>query len=735
MRWTMSMGFVIASCLMVAAQPIEMVTNGSFEAVEDGLPTGWRINVDAGAVQTADAPDGERWLKLVKPEGASHTLVTQRVEVKPDTGYRLRAYLRAPKASFYKLVAYDSVLNGLAVKSTGWAVIGDWLELALDFRTRETDTVVNVGLLAFGAEAHWDSVRMWEDDSVRIGDLTDPINELDDPSKISHFQQHCGYLLFGRKANDFVSARYVPNHWDRATPMQGACPRGEFETIVVGIHATRDLENVSAELYDPRQHTSRPGNPPIDAELFQVGHGHRELNSQAYLRHPLLLLPPHEVDVPAGETLQYAVRVHVPSDYPERATSVRLNLSVKDFKRRGITIHVDVPQVTLDPAQSTYFMYYSDSYLPEEMASGPLQAAYYRDMAEHGMNSVSLYVVPERETETGFEIDLHHDVRYPPGDVRAPLGIAERIAQMKAAGLVGGGRPLVLISGGSGLYGWGAFRDPNSVRSLMQLGATLGWPELLFYMHDEPNDEARVAGVRDTHARVYEDIPEARTVTAIGEYGIEQIGDLYDVWIAAISAVDEDLIERARREGKQLWAYDCRHQGQRPAFDRFVCGLWAWRTGIKGLGQWAYYSKEMLAPDEDGLWHVPEDWKEWYMIASEAGPIGTVGWEARREGIEDYRTLITLERLVAEHSDFADAHTAADISTYGTAANRLAHLTKRGRELLAEARRITPVDAFAEVPRDWRYVWEYDFAPEAGLRAMSDLRLEMQSIIKYLQAD
>ncbi len=50
-------------------------------------------------------------------------------------------------------------------------------------------------------------------------------------------------------------------------------------------------------------------------------------------------------------------------------------------------------------------------------------------------------------------------------------------------------------------------------------------------------------------------------------------------------------------------------------------------------------------------------------------------------------------------------------------------------------RRITPVDAFAEVPRDWRYVWEYDFAPEASLRAMSDLRLEMQSVIKLLQAE
>ncbi len=220
---------VVVSCLGSWAQPAEMVTNGSFEAItDDGLPRGWKLTPEgAGAIQTGEAPDGERWLHMVKPEGASHTLAYQRLTVKPGTGYRLRAWLRAPTASYYSLIAYDAVMNTLASKSTGWAVLGDWVELALDFRTRETDTVMSVGLLAYGVEADWDGVRMWEDDSVRIGDVTPAVNERTRPTEV---ERERGFMVFGRKANDFVAARYAPTRWDCHTPIRGWCPPGEFET-------------------------------------------------------------------------------------------------------------------------------------------------------------------------------------------------------------------------------------------------------------------------------------------------------------------------------------------------------------------------------------------------------------------------------------------------------------------------------------------------------------------------
>lgn len=659
------------------AQPAEIVENGSFERWEDGLPVGWRCNVDTPSAETGDAPDGARWLRVTRPEGASHALVYQRHEVKPDTGYRLRARIRAPRPSYYSLIAYNAVMNTLAAKSTGWAAMEDWLELELDFRTGEEDRVMSVGLLAFGPEAHWDDVRMWEDDSVRIGDLTPTINDAAQPDADDRER---GYIVFGRPAGNFVSPAFIPAD---QPPPGGTCAPGQYQTIAVGVHALENLRGVRASV---------GAASPADVELLQVAPSRHAITSQSWERYPLLLVPPHATDLSAGETLQYAVRVRVPEGARQFEAPV-LTIEPEGREQQRVPVAVEVPDVSLDPADITYFMYYSDSYLPPEAATAPMQAAYYRDMAAHGMNSVSLYVIPEHEGTGVYGVDLHRDWRYAPGDMRHSLGMAERIAQMRAAGLASSDRPLVLISGGAGKYGWGAFRDPHTVPALIARGRDLGWPPLLFYVHDEPNNEERAEAVRHTFERVYSITPEARTVTAIADYGLEEVGHLYDVWIAALSAIDDDLLERARREGKELWAYDCRHRGQRPEFDRFVCGVWAWNAGIRGLGQWAYYGRKMLQRNEDGGWDAPQDFDEWYMMPSETGPIATVGWEARREGIEDYRALATLARLVQEHGIGPDTSASEGGGAW---------------QVLRDARQFAPVDGFAAAPRDFRYVWEYE---------------------------
>ena len=712
MRVTLLMALAaIASfpSLSPAQQGDNMVRNASFEDEKDGLPSGWRVvkNVTV-ALERGGAPDGDVWLRLKRQEGSSHALAYQRVPVKPSTGYRLRAYIRAPKASYYSLVAYDGVLNTLASKATGWAVMADWLELELDFRTRETDKVVNVGLLGYGPEVHWDAVRMWQDDTVKVGDLSPTVNQ---PPQLTEAEKERGFLLFTRPREAFTSARYVPKREECQTSITGSSALGETETIMVMLHALRDLKGVSATV--PRGSLPEGWEEP---ELCQIGYSRRAINSQAFIRYPLLLLPPHPVDVPEGDVLQYAVRVRVPNDY-SCPPGVKLTLLVSVDGKPGprVPVALRVLPFRLPPANATFFMYYSDSYLPKDVASAAHQAMYYRDMAEHGMNSVSLYVVPEKKEEDGtFTIDLHHDYRYKPGDPRYALGISERLAQMRAAGLLSAHRPVVLISGGGGLYNWGCFRDVASIRSLLDYQKRMNWPPLLFYVHDEPNNEKRVEYVRSAFENKYAKAPEARTVTAIGDYGIEHVGHLYDVWIASVSSINEAMIERARKSGKELWAYDCRHRGQRPKVDRYLCGLFTWRTGIAGLGQWAYYSRKKLMKNEDGSYAVPQKWDEWYMIASDDGPIGTVGWEARREGVEDYRYLALLERIARAQ----DGPTA-----------------RRARALLAEARQLARVDSFAGAPRDWRYIWDFDPAPKLTAAKMNWLREQMGEVLTAAHED
>ncbi len=700
----------------VAQGAPNLPSNPSFEAVADGLPEGWAVTTNVTAtVETDDATDGDRWLRLQREEGSAYALAYQPITVKPNTGYRARAWIRTPAAGHHSLVAYDAVLNGICVASTGWARFPEWTELKLDFRTRETDSVVKIGLLSYAPESHWDGITFVQDDSVRIGDVSPVVNPPVDPTTL---ESDLGFLAFTRPLEQGTSARYMPLREECLAPdgeIRATCPPGERETVMVMLHALRDIEGARL-----RVQGLPPGLRADDVALFRIGYSKRELNSQAHIRYPLLLLPPAESeqghareDVKRGDVLQHAVRVRVPPDWslPE----LRLELEAETERGRfPISIAVTVPRVKLDPADVSFFMYYADVYLTEPMASPRLQRLYYRDMAEHGMTSVSLYVAPERETRGGdIRVELDLDMQYEPSDARHYLGLRQRLALAQAAGLVAPDRPLILLSAGGGIPGWGAFRDPGTVRDLLQRRKLLGWPPLLFYVADEPNNAERVAGVRETFGRLYSQVPEARTVTAIGQYGVEHVGELYDVWIAGVSDVDEATVARAEEMGKELWGYDCNQRGQSPRFDRYACGFYTWSAGLRGLGQWAYYSTEPLTRDADGTWAVPEDWSQWYMAPSEQGPVGTIGWEGRREGVEDYRCLRTLERLCRSRSGAAPSE---------------------ARALLAEARRMSPVNSFADRPFDDRYIWEYTPAPELTVRRMRELRERMLRLIAVLQA-
>lgn len=691
----------LASALTWAQDAPNMVTNGSFEErTADGKPAAWNISAKpAVAFEANQPPHGQVSLKLERGPGDKHCLLTQRIAIKPNTGYRLRAYIRAPQASFYLLNAYDAALNGIASHNTGWARFDDWQELVLDFRSRDTDKVVNVGLLGYGPEVQWDHVRLWEDDSVRTGDVSPTVNTL---PEISAQERQRGFLLFSRPLGDTTSALYVPTRDECTGAFRATCPPGERDTILVMIHALEDLSDVRIA---PAGDKSRWQH----ARLFQLGYSQRALSSQSFIRYPLLLLPPHPVSLKAGETLQFAIQVHVPSGF--RAAEMPLGFTIQADQRplAAAQLTVRVPPVRLDPADISFFMYYSDSYLPAEVATAAYQAAYYRDMAEHGMNSVSLYVVPE---DSDGRVFRDRDLRYQPPDPRHALGIEQRLSQMREAGLVSPQHPLVLISGGKDHYDWGAFRASSTITRLMELGRQLRWPDLLFYLYDEPNDDTRIANVRRAYERLYQGLPEARTVTAIDTYGIDRVGELYDVWISGLASFRPEMVRKAEDMGKQLWAYDCRHRGQVPLFDRYLCGLWAYSSGIKGLGQWAYYSRKVLEKNDDGSYAVPKNWDEWYMIASADGPVGTVGWEARREGIKDYRTLITLERLAGERQDPA---------------------AQRARALLTEAKRLAPVDAYVGGPSDSSYIWDFHPNKEATWSKLEALRTEALQLISRLQ--
>jgi hypothetical protein len=129
---------------------------------------------------------------------------------------------------------------------------------------------------------------------------------------------------------------------------------------------------------------------------------------------------------------------------------------------------------------------------------------------------------------------------------------------------------------------------------------------------------------------------------------------LYDVWISSVYEPKlSKVAAEAQKEGKESWIYDCQAGGAIPVNDRYIAGLLPWASGVKGVWQWCYTEPpnggRVNAAGEIGLEYPYYEgpWSINYVLRAGDTVHPTIGWEVRREGIDDCRYILTLERLIA----------------------------------------------------------------------------------------
>ena len=292
---------------------------------------------------------------------------------------------------------------------------------------------------------------------------------------------------------------------------------------------------------------------------------------------------------------------------------------------------------------------------------------------------------------------------------------------IKDTGLMTPGTPLVYLNcyGGKEHPDWrhdfGAFLGgAKSVTDLEAERKKRGWPELLYYMIDEPGDETRNAAARSIFEDIYHDLP-VRTVTAIGQLGIDTVGDLYKVWIAAWGDMSDALIRQAQARQRELWVYECWSMAQLPEMARYYAGFWTYRCGVKGNSDWVYIStagsgENRVYPrlSKDGQLLHTDNWVFGYVLPGPNGPIDTLGLELRREGIDDFRYCELLDGLIDQVAGSNDPK--------GKKA-----LADGARRLRGEVRRRFEADAFGDMAGG--YVWFHDYRPQPELELQDYGRL------------
>ena len=402
-------------------------------------------------------------------------------------------------------------------------------------------------------------------------------------------------------------------------------PRGEDEPLLLGLWGIRDGQQVTLSVEEsPFPVTIRH----VEFSPRHVPGGYFKLKIEGGRRVGFANYLPQKAtgQIEAGRNTIFWLTVHAPPDAKPGPYAIQLSLTVHGKKVLKLPVAVEVPDYVLPRADVAYGMYFRPlgKHLPDRYRTPELMRAYWRDMARHGMTSATLYCYQRVHDKAG---KLHV------GGVR----ILKHLDAMVEEGLVTPDVPVMLLSGG--------FVDesrpdhPEIVARFKAEAAKRRWPEFVWYGPDEPavNDKSLAAFQSLQPIRKH-----CRIVTAISDEAAEAYASLLDIYVINAGRLTPRIREVAAKSGAELWSYTCHNRGWGNApFQRFYAGIYTWAFNLKGNFIWAY--------TENYAWEGNRNSIYCYVLPSDGGPVPSVAWEARREGVEDYRTLRLLESRVAAH--------------------------------------------------------------------------------------
>ena len=385
---------------------------------------------------------------------------------------------------------------------------------------------------------------------------------------------------------------------------------GEFETVVVGNSETTVADADGLEVEEFRLYTIRYGDiAKVSAETLN---GYPPAVRGVLLNVPFYMAP-KGMKCESLSSLS-AIRIHVPRETPPGKRLVALQSG-------GLSVEVEVLPFQLPRAGIAFGMYWDCGRYPQEY----LERDWTRileDMRDHGQTSVTAY----GRDAAGEPVFLADGAFNP--DPRNRL--ARHIQIGLDVGLLSSDIPVMMLS---------TDVDAKQAVSLKAHAAKHGWPEIFLYSHDEPPRDAEAElGMAKSHAEF--NALGFRDITAIAPESAWVMGEHLDVWVVHLD-VTSALVEYARRLGAEVWTYNCMQRGTNPRFHRHYAGLYTWARKLKGNFLWAYVHTAESQVKPDGTW-APNITFE-YVLPTPEGPIPTVGWEGRRDGIVDYRVMTLLE--------------------------------------------------------------------------------------------
>ncbi|MBI4025577.1 MAG: DUF4091 domain-containing protein, partial [Verrucomicrobia bacterium] len=367
--------------------------------------------------------------------------------------------------------------------------------------------------------------------------------------------------------------------------------------------------------------------------------------------------------LPLAETRMFWLTLHIPADAHPGLYEAGVALKTSAPSEVNVPFRVWVLPMTLPQTLSrTFGMYYLSPLCALDSSEAAmnlykqrgllermreLRARDFRDMRDHGVNMIQPAIwtrVCEKAGQISFDIPAEYvDAAQQAGLLQKPfIGLTPNLDDICAIT----GTPRLAPKGGADVPP--PFSESfnriylDAIRFVQRLAKEKGWPEVLFYVVDEPSDAQRKE-VGKRLCRLVHQAPGARTFVtgcAAESYLDAEFLKLIDVvcYTDAGSVPDESNL----RENRWFYPNSVTASSGNASFARFATGLGFWFSGLHGCVPWRYLAGEdSLETDLDGNM---TDFFLAYPMAEEHVP--TIRWECWREGVDDCRYLTLLEEKI-----------------------------------------------------------------------------------------
>jgi hypothetical protein len=443
-------------------------------------------------------------------------------------------------------------------------------------------------------------------------------------------ERNAGYVVFAHDVLLNLPQAHVPSHAAVISKLSCALAPDEYESVQLGIHAIGvPLDSikvvVESELVVKIYHRIDPATKARHAAAAESSLG------------AILDWVPPEINLQrgdafgplaTGDSVNFWFTFHAPLGTEAGTQHGKIIVRPTGKPETVLDLEITVRPFTLQRPRASFLMWMREDMLPVwtggRAAPRETVLAIFKDIAAHGHNANWFY-------PTG---------RY---DYLPPRGChsLDRLMPLaQEAGLLDPRVPSAICGGVPGdrkgkavqeVIAW--FEAESRRRSL---------PEMLAFCDDEPQYPGDADAVheilnplRNTSMRT------VMTESSIaGAYGYMTPG-LCDVHIVHDGMVTKELLAEAARLGSSIGTYSYRiwREGFDPLRQRFYAGLYTWTHRLSGNWVWAY--------------HHGHHRHAWFDLDHHE-PMPVTGWEARREGIDDYRYLQMLEDSIAASPDHAD---------------------------------------------------------------------------------